>query len=146
MGTWSATELGGLTPSTAYALRAWPEPSCLEVLASFRAYANWVRDYIPGYLEIDKKLRPYGKKGAPFQSYFKDEAAKTSFRQLKDAVTSSAALFSFDHDAARDPESGRPFELYVDAADYGWGLPRALDWYARCTLERRSGHTVCRKW
>ena len=86
-------------------------------MASFRAYANLVRDYILGYLEIDNKLRPYGKKCTSFQSYTRDDAAKTAFRQLKDAVTTSAALFSFDHDAAGDPEPGRPFGLYADAAD-----------------------------
>ena len=50
-----------------------------------------------------------------------------TFSDMRKALTHSIAFNVADFDAAQDPSLGRPFELFVDACDYGWG----------CTLTQR---------
>ena len=116
-----------LCPKKVEALRRWPEPKSLEDLVSFRAFVNFVREYIPGLHTHERALRPYAKKGARFSDYQKDKAAQDAFQALKNGIYEDAALHSADYSAAADPGSGRPLELYVDASDLAWG----------CTLAQR---------
>ena len=96
----------------------------IDDLISFRAYANYIKEYIPGYHEFEVKLRPYCKKGASIQDFWNDAAAVQSVRDLKEApIVSSAAL----HSPIWSNRTPCPFELYVDASDFSWG----------CTLGQR---------
>ena len=59
--------------------------------------------------------------GARFKAYEADEAARASFHKLRNGLAEDAELHMADFEAASDPTSGRPFELYIDASDIGWG-------------------------
>ena len=37
-------------PRKADALRDWPDPKEVSDIISFRAYANWIREYIPNFV------------------------------------------------------------------------------------------------
>ena len=135
-----------LCPKKVEALRRWPEPKGLEDLVSFRAFVNFVREYIPGLHTHERALRPYAKKGARFSDYRKDKAAQDAFQALKNGIYEDAALHSVEYTAAADPGSGRPLELYVDASDLAWGrtlaqrqevggAPRPIAVYSRSFTE-----------
>ena len=114
-------------PKKAQALRDWPEPSSLDDVVSVRAYANFIKEYIPSFHVHDLHLRKYTKKGAKFSEWQGDAVAQQAFRDLRDAVAVDAELHVPDYDAAADPASGRRFELFVDTSDFAWG----------CTLSQR---------
>ena len=42
-------------PGKAQALRDWPMPTKAEHVVSFRAFANYLRSFIPNFLEIDQQ-------------------------------------------------------------------------------------------
>ncbi|MEO2123515.1 MAG: RNase H-like domain-containing protein, partial [bacterium] len=110
------------------ALRDWPDPSDIADIVSFRAYANWIREYIPNFIELDAPLRTYTKKNAKFSDYMEDEKAQKAFSDMRTAVARDAALHTADYRRARlDAKDHCPLELYVDASDLGWG----------CTLAQR---------
>ena len=108
-------------PTKAEALRAWPDPSSVGDVVSFRAFANFVWEFIPCFHEADKHLRKYCKKGAKWSDYQRDKEAQKAFSQMREGLYKDAALYQFDYEAAADPASGRPLELYIDASDYAWG-------------------------
>ena len=108
-------------PDKIKALQNWPDPSSLDDIVSFRAFANFVNEFIPTFQEHDRYLRPYTKKGVRFADYQKDEQAKAAFAALRQALAQDAALHVPDYAAAADPTSGRPFELYIDASEFAWG-------------------------
>eukprot|EP00969_Alexandrium_andersonii_P235097 10380480-Alexandrium_andersonii.AAC.1 len=62
-------------PDKAKALREWPDPKGLDDVVSFRAFVNFVKEFIPSFQELDRFLRPHTKKGARFEEYLKDQAA-----------------------------------------------------------------------
>ena len=66
-------------PGKADKIAEWPEPKSLDDLVSFRAYCNFVREFIPNYNVIESPLRKYMKKGAKFADYLNDDAAKNAF-------------------------------------------------------------------
>lgn len=68
--------------------------------------------------------------------FAKDERAHQAFYELRDSIADEAALRAPDFSAAADPESGRPFELWIDASEYAWVCfgSIALD-LPRCTGE-----------
>ena len=47
-----------LDPEKAEAFRQWPEPKSLDDPVSFRAYVNFVREFILNLHEHEKALRP----------------------------------------------------------------------------------------
>ena len=47
----------------AQSLHVWPEPSCLEGVVPFRAFANYLREYIPRFSELGQRLKTATKKG-----------------------------------------------------------------------------------
>ena len=107
-------------PLKAKSLREWPEPASVDDVTSFLAFANFVREFIPDFHEHARWLRPLQKKGAKFKDLWTKET-KDAFYALREAIASDAELHCPDWDAASDPESGRPFELYVDCSDFAWG-------------------------
>ena len=40
-------------------MREWPEPKCLDDIISFRAFANFVKEFIPSFHELDQYLKVY---------------------------------------------------------------------------------------
>ena len=50
-------------PGKVKAMREWPEPKIVEDIVSFRAFANFVKEFIPRFHELDAHLRPFTKKG-----------------------------------------------------------------------------------
>ena len=46
----------------AQAVNDWPEPTCLEDVISFRAFANYLREFIPRFSELDQRLKTVTKK------------------------------------------------------------------------------------
>ena len=110
-------------PSKADALERWPDPKRLEDIVSFRAYANFIREFIPGFMDYDAALRKYTKKGAKFSDYVNDTDAQKSFSAMRSACARSVGIATIDYIAAADPSnSGRPLEAFIDASDIGWGL------------------------
>ena len=57
-------------PGRAQALREWPEPRTLDDVVSFRACANYLREFIPRFTELDLRLKVCTKKGAKFPECF----------------------------------------------------------------------------
>ena len=46
----------------AQALNDWPDPTSLEDVVSFRAFANYLREFIPRFSELDQRLKTATKK------------------------------------------------------------------------------------
>ncbi len=107
-------------PGKADKISRWPEPKAIEDLVSFRAYANYIREYIPNFADMDRYLKPYMKKGAKFKTYENDMKAQEAFKQLKTAVAREIGLATIDYALAADKDSGCPIELFVDASDIAW--------------------------
>ena len=110
----------------AKALRDWPDPSCLEDIVSMRAYANYIREYIPNFADMDVHLRPYLKKGARIAGYQKDDHATKAYSDMRASVAEDAELACVDYRlAAKGIAGGCPLELYIDASDYAWAATLA---------------------
>ena len=45
------------------ALNNWPDPTSLEDVISFRAFANYLREFIPRFSELDQHLKNRHQKG-----------------------------------------------------------------------------------
>ena len=108
-------------PKKVEAVRNWPAPKCVDDIVSFRAFVNFIKEFVPAFHEHDQHLRPYTKKGAKFSTYLTDEKAQKAFDDLRNAVAEDAILHVPDYEAAGQVDSGRPFELYIDCSDYAWG-------------------------
>ena len=65
-------------PAKVEALRSWPNPTSLDDIVSFRAFANFVKEFIPTFQEHGQHLRPYTKKGARFAQYLEDKTAQSA--------------------------------------------------------------------
>ena len=101
-------------PKKAQALREWPDASEQGDVSSMRAFANYIREYIPDFAEHDRYLRPYLKKGAKFSDYAKDEKAQAAYAALRQACAEDAELASIDYAAAAEGiAGGRPLERKV---------------------------------
>ena len=95
-------------PGKAVRIESWPAPSSLDDVVSFRAYCNYVREFIPSFSTLEAPLRPYMRKGAKFQEYLNDSAATGAFKKLKTALATEVGLATLDYTAALDAASGRP--------------------------------------
>ena len=62
-------------PKKAEAMRTWPEPRSTDVVTSFLAFANFVREFIPDFHEHARHLRPLAKKGAKFDAVWSPECS-----------------------------------------------------------------------
>ena len=106
-------------PGKAQALKDWPDPKCIEDVTSFRAFANFLREFLPRFQELDQRLKTCTKKGAKWDTWIADPENMKAFRAMRNALAETAALYMPDYHAAQDNASGRPLELYVDACEYG---------------------------
>ncbi len=50
-------------PKKVETLRNWPEPQSRDDVVSFRAYCNYLKEFIPGYHDMEQHLREYTKQG-----------------------------------------------------------------------------------
>ena len=115
-----------MDPKKAQALRDWPDATSLEDVVSMRAYANYIREYIPDFAALDRYLRPYLKKGAKLSDFAADPKALEAYSGMRQACAEDAELMTFDdRAAAKGIAGGRPLELYIDASDYAWYLTLA---------------------
>ena len=109
-------------PKKVEALRSWPQEESLADVNSLFHFANYLREFIPGFLEGTKALKPYRAKGAKWEAYQQDKEAMKASQWLRTAVATHAPLVNPDFKAAAHYlKTGRPFLLFVDASDYGYG-------------------------
>ncbi len=117
-------------------LAAWPEPKNEDELTSFLAFVNYLRTWLdPEWLDHERVLRPFRKKGVDFRSLWHGPGGvkyRNAFLAIRKALAEGAILHHPDFQAAANPEeSGRPFEIFIDASDYGW---------AACLCQRAEPH------
>ena len=109
-------------PKKVEALKQWPKEESLADVCSLFHFANYLREFIPGFLEHTKALKPYRAKGAKWEAYLCDKEAQQASEWLRQAVATKAPLVNPDFKAAANYlTSGRPFLLFIDASDYGYG-------------------------
>jgi len=103
-------------------LENWPVPTSDQALSSFLCFVNYLREYMdPEWIKHEATLSPFRKKGTDFGTFQKDAKYEFAFREIRKMLSKAAILHHPDYVAASVPwESGRPFEIFVDASDYGW--------------------------
>ena len=92
------------------AVRAFPVPTGVTKVRSFLGIANFYRRFIRGFSLVARPLYDLTKKAVPFHWGRPEQDA---FDGLKDALTTAPVLVH--------PDFAKPFELHVDASDYGGG-------------------------
>ncbi|CAE8630136.1 unnamed protein product [Polarella glacialis] len=106
------------------ALMRWPAPSTKGQLREFFGSIGWVRPFLgTGIAHAAHGLRKLLKKQVPeeFGSEYGQEQTD-SFESLKKLAAKYCILSTPDWEAARQWETtGRPFEVFLDAALYGAG-------------------------
>lgn len=109
------------SPSKIQQLREWPDYEGIEDLRSHVHFAEYLNEFMPELPEVIYPLRKYLKKGALFSEYLNDPEAMAAKRRLTELVVDKCVIVNPDFTAAADPfGSGRPFELFSDASEYGW--------------------------
>ena len=84
-------------------------------------FVEYLKEFIPNLPDEIAPLRPYLKEGARFDDFLKDVKAQEAKRRLTRLVIDRCPITSPGFEAAGRPEeSGRPFEIFSDASDYGW--------------------------
>jgi len=103
-------------------LEEWPEPVDAAAVNSFLCFVNYLREYMaPDWIQWELVLRPFRKKGSDFGLWHKDPKYLEAFLNIRSALCRDVVIRHVDYVAASKPEeSGRPFEMFVDASDYGW--------------------------
>jgi hypothetical protein len=104
-------------------LKNWPEPVDQSAVNSFLCFVNYLREYLPSdWVKHEQVLRPFRKKGCEFEKLWtSDTKYKEAFLKIREMMSESVVIRHVDHVAAARPhESGRPFEMFIDASDYGW--------------------------
>ncbi|CAE8652229.1 unnamed protein product, partial [Polarella glacialis] len=106
------------------ALMRWPAPSTKGQLRELFGSIGWVRPFLgTGFAHAAHGLRKLLKKQVPeeFGSEYGQEQTD-SFESLKKLAAKYCILSTPDWEAARQWETtGRPFEVFLDAALYGAG-------------------------
>ena len=78
----------------------------------------------PEWLEHEAVLRPFRKKGIKFYEEWngpKHTKYKEAWCAIRANLAAHAVLYHPNFEAASRPEeSGCPFEIFVDASDFGW--------------------------
>ena len=109
------------TPGKITQLANWPDYEELADLRSHVHFVEYLKEFIPNLPDEIAPLRPYLKKGARFDDFPKDARARAAKNRLTKLVIDQCVLTSPDFEAAANPEvSGRPFEIFSDASDFGW--------------------------
>ena len=110
-------------PKKVRQLEEWPEPKDAPALSSFLCFVNYLREHLaPDWIKHEETLRPFRKKGVDFPTLWNSSPKyREAFRAIREAVAKDAVLYHVDYEAAAHPnESGRPYEMFIDASDYGW--------------------------
>ena len=68
------------------ALKNWPKEQELADLNSMFHFANYLREFILGFIEIVEPLKPYRKKGAKWEDSLQDKKAQAAADKLRNAV------------------------------------------------------------
>ena len=111
------------TPKKVEQLINWPVPQTLLQLQGFMCFANYLREFLEpsSYLAALAVLSKFRKKHADFQLFLNEPRCLEAFYSMRKCLCEKAVLHYPDFVAAAHPdESGRPFEVFVDASDYGW--------------------------
>ena len=108
-------------------MRDWSDPTTLDDVISFRAFANYLREYITRFSELDQHLNTATKQGIKWHGWVTDPRGMEASREMKTTLSNDAALCMPGYAAAQGKESGMPLELCVDACGDGRG----------CTLAQR---------
>jgi transposase InsO family protein len=100
-----------LDPIKAESAAAWPEPSTGKEVQRFLGFANFVRDYIPGYASTASDLEPLKKR----RKFNLDDfpLARIAFERIKAKLASAPVL------SQADPK--RPLIVATDASRHGLG-------------------------
>ena len=104
-------------------LTNWPEPVDQAAVNSFLCFVNYLKEYLPpDWVKYEQILRPFRRKGCDFEKLWKgDTQYREAFFKIRDMMSEGVVIRHVDHVAAARPhESGRPFEMFIDASDYGW--------------------------
>ena len=109
-------------PKKVKQLREWPEYKSCADTHSHLAFANYLREYFgPDYSEETKPLRAYVKKGADVGQFAADIPGQQARKWLIEQTIDKVILVHPDFEAASRPwQSGRPFEVYIEASDLAW--------------------------
>ena len=104
------------------ALKDYPPPRSKAGLREFLGVIGWLRPFLgPRLAHEAHGLRTGLKKEAPEEFAQLTPKQAASFEKLKRLAAEYMALSVPDYQAADDPTSGRPFEIYLDASGYGIG-------------------------
>ena len=122
-------------------------PQTEHDVISFLAFVNYLRAWLdPEWLLHEKVLKPFRKKGVRFRELWNGKegpAFQAASKAIRALLAKDVVLHHPDFEAASRPaESGRPFEIFIDASDYGWaavlcqrqephGPPRIIDVVAK---------------
>jgi len=103
-------------------LENWPEPTNCQQLNSFLCFVNYLAEYMdPDWVKHQAVLSPLRKKDADFTVWGKDPKYRNAFLEVRKGLSRSAILVHPDFEAAARPDlTGRPFENFIDASDFGW--------------------------
>ena len=104
-------------------MKNWPVPVDQAAVNSFLCFVNYLREYLPpDWVKDEQTLRPFRKKGCDFRKLCEsDPKFKEAFLKIREMMAENVVIQHVDHVAAARPhESGRPFEMFIDASDYGW--------------------------
>ena len=75
-----------VTPGKAQALRDWEPPKNKEDVISFRAFANFLREFIPSFLLHDQRLKEMTKKGANFDLWWEKKENRDAFDAVRKSL------------------------------------------------------------
>ena len=75
----------------------------------------------PEWVKYEATLAPFRKKDCDFSKFDSDPKYLAAFIAIRTMLSRKVVLLHPDYIAASKPwETGRPFEIFVDASDYGW--------------------------
>ena len=110
-------------PKKVEQLTQWPEPVDQAAVNSFLCFVNYLREYLPpDWVKQEQILRPFRKKGIDFEPLWNsDPKYKSAFFAIRSMMAENVCVHHVDYEAAARPEvSGRPYEMFIDASDFGW--------------------------
>ena len=61
----------------------WPKETELADLNSMCHFANYLREFIPGFIDMVEPLKPYRKNGAKWEDYLLDKKAQQAPAKLR---------------------------------------------------------------
>jgi len=99
-------------PQESGTIENWPLPKNVHDVQSFLGLGNYFKHYIQGYTKLVLPLRELTRKRVPFKF---GESAVQAFNGLKYCLSHAPVLVL--------PDPDLPFEVVVDACDYGCGTP-----------------------